>query len=125
MRITVSVELDPSQWHEVIDFGEWLKNYLSSFKTLLRTQGERMTAEMQAVVNQVENLTSVTQGAVNTLDALGNLIRENANNPAQLLKIADDLQANSGAIAAAIARNTPGAPTGEGGGTPDTSSKRR
>lgn len=78
------------------------------------------TAHMSAVTDRlvasVAALTSAENSAITLLGQLSQLIRDNAEDPTALNKIADDIDANTTAIAAAVVANTPATPTPPAGG---------
>ncbi|MER9336035.1 hypothetical protein NKJ06_18930 [Mesorhizobium sp. M0293] len=95
---------------------------LEHIHRLLHTLLER-THHMSAVTDRlaasVANLTSAQQSAVTLLSQLSQLIRDNAEDPTALNKIADDIDADTASLAAAVVANTPAAnePPPAGGST--------
>jgi predicted RNA-binding Zn ribbon-like protein len=75
----------------------------------LDAQGAHMAGELNRVKSEVEETKTVIGSAITLLESLSALIREHANSPAELTKIADDLDAQQSALAAAVAANTPAA----------------
>lgn len=59
---------------------------------------------------KVDAQTTVIKSAETLLGQLSTLIRDNSNDPVKLQAIADELDANSAELSAAVAANTPAAP---------------
>ncbi len=74
---------------------------------LLRIEGI-VSAELDRVKTAVTALTTVTASAVTLLGDLAALVRANATDPAELNRIADEIDARKAELAAAITQNTPG-----------------
>lgn len=66
-----------------------------------------MSKELDRLTTEVAEMKTVNTSAVNLLRRLATMIRENANNPAALTALADDLNASESDLAAAVAENTP------------------
>src|SRR2546425_3184731 len=85
-------------------------NLLEHIHRLLHIILERinhMSAVPDRLTASVSNLTSAQRSAVTLLGQLSQLIRDNAEDPTALNKIADDIDADTAAIAAAVVANTP------------------
>lgn len=70
-----------------------------------------MSAELDRLTASVASLTSAEKSLVALVQGLAQLIRDNAANPAALAKLADDIDADTAEITAAVAENTPTPPT--------------
>lgn len=70
-----------------------------------------MSAVTDRLTASVAALTTAEQSAVALLNQLSQLIRDNAEDPTALNKLADDIDADTAALAAAVTANTPSAPT--------------
>ncbi|MDP2322587.1 MAG: hypothetical protein Q8N51_00975 [Gammaproteobacteria bacterium] len=68
-----------------------------------------MSAELDRLTSEVAENGAVIQSAITLLNGLAQQIRDNANDPAALTALADELDANEQALAAAVAANTPSA----------------
>ena len=75
-----------------------------------------MSAVTDRLTASVAALTTAEQSAAALLAQLSQLIRDNAEDPTALLKIADDIDADTAALTAAVVANTPAAPTPPAGG---------
>lgn len=75
----------------------------------LRAQGVAMSKELDALQSEVAENTSVQEGAIALLNGLSAKIAELKDDPAALQALADQLDSNSKALAAAIEANTPAA----------------
>lgn len=69
-----------------------------------------MSEQIDRLSSDVSQNTTVIGSAVTLLGNLSAQIRSLQNDPAALAKLADDLEANSNALAQAVAENTPAAP---------------
>ncbi len=67
-------------------------------------------ADLTVITAKVQKTTDIEQSAVVLLGQLAELIRANATNPAELQALADQLDTNADALAAAVVANTPAAP---------------
>jgi ABC-type transporter Mla subunit MlaD len=74
-------------------------------------KGEDMSAELDRLANVVKQNADAEQSAATLLAELSGLIRSSVNDPAALTKLANDLDAQRAALAAAVTANTPAAPT--------------
>lgn len=70
---------------------------------------KRMSAELDALIAQVERSHQVTVSAVTLISGIADRIAHASDDPAKLTALADDLRASSDALAAAVAANTPAA----------------
>ena len=70
-----------------------------------------MGGELDTLTASVTNATTVEQGAIETLNSLAAQIASLKNDPAALQALSDQLNSKSADLAAAIAANTPAAPT--------------
>lgn len=69
----------------------------------------RTMKELDDIEREVAENASVTESAVALLGSLSDLIRANAADPVKLEELATKLDAQSNALAAAVAANTPAA----------------
>lgn len=67
----------------------------------------KMAGELDRLSSEVAENTSVTQSAITLLGNLSEQLRALANDPAAINALADTLDANSNALAAAVTANTP------------------
>lgn len=75
------------------------------------TQTEtHMSAEFDNLTAEVHQNTDVTQSAIVAFNGLAQQLRDAANDPIKINALAAELDANSNALAAAVAANTPAAP---------------
>lgn len=65
-----------------------------------------MSAQLARIQTEIAENTSVTEGAVALMESLSAQIRELKDDPAALDALADQLDANSNKLAAAVAANT-------------------
>lgn len=72
-----------------------------------------MSAALARLQTEVAEQTAVVESVLTLIDGLSTAIRENAEDPAALNAIADQLDENSNKLAAAVATNTPATETGE------------
>lgn len=72
-----------------------------------------VTEAVELLTTKVDQLVAVNSSAIQLLDGLAALIREHAQEPAALLELADTIDTQKAAMAAAVERNTipPVAPT--------------
>ena len=73
----------------------------------LRGEIRHMAGELDALTREVAENKTVMESAAVLLASLSAQIRALATDPAALQKLADDLDANSNALAAAVEANTP------------------
>lgn len=66
-----------------------------------------MSAEMDRLKASVAALTSAEKSLVALVKQLAQMIRDNATDPAALAALADEIDADSSEIAAAVTENTP------------------
>ena len=71
---------------------------------------EVMSLQLEQLVAQVEKNTEVEAGAITLLQELAGRIKANADDPAEIQKLAATLQASAASLAAAIVANTPAEP---------------
>lgn len=69
-----------------------------------------MTPLVIRLVNDVSNMTSVTESAVTLLQSISAQIRDNIDDTTALTGIADTLETEAAHLAAAVTANTPAAP---------------
>jgi hypothetical protein len=70
-----------------------------------------MPLDVSRLDSEISELTSAVDSAEALLTALATEIRANANNPAEINRIADALDAQGTRLANAVVANTPAAPT--------------
>jgi hypothetical protein len=92
--------------------GRLLSTQSVKFKHLTQ-EIRRMAGELDRLTQEVEESTTVQQGAITLLNQLGELIRSNVNDPARLAALADQLDAQAAALGEAVAANTPAEPEPE------------
>jgi peptidoglycan hydrolase CwlO-like protein len=80
---------------------------LSGLIESLRGEIHHMAGELDALTREVAENKSVMESAATLLTNLSAQIRALATDPAKLQALADSLDANSAALAAAVAANTP------------------
>lgn len=68
-----------------------------------------MTPEGQRLIDEATEAVTVQSAAASLITNLAQFIRDNANDPAALTAKADELDASSNALQAAIVANTPAA----------------
>lgn len=66
---------------------------------------EKMAGELDRIETEVTEMSGAVDSATALLEKLAQLIRDNAGDPARLKKIADDLDAKGGELAAAVVAN--------------------
>lgn len=81
---------------------------------------EHQMADLTALATEVEENGDAIDSAVSLLGTLAQEIRDNATDPAALAALADELDAQTNALAAAVVANTPAAPTEPEVEQPDT-----
>jgi ABC-type transporter Mla subunit MlaD len=86
---------------------------LYSLTQSINTLEDNTVADLSRLTTEVSENTSVTQSAITLLGNLADLIRQNATDEAALNDLADSLDANSNALAAAVEANTPATPEPE------------
>ena len=77
----------------------------------LATQGEKMSVELDTLSAQVAKNTTVEESAVALIQGLAQQIRDAGTDPVKLKALTDSLSGSATALAAAVAANTPAAPT--------------
>ena len=80
---------------------------LSRLSELERVALMSVGDELARLQTEVAEQTDVIASGVNLLGRLAQLIRDNAADPVALAALADQVDANSNALAAAITENTP------------------
>ncbi len=83
-----------------------LDQLVELFSNLLETEHD-MSAAVESVKNEVAELKTVGASTVALLGRLSQMIKENAEDPAALRAIADDLHAQRSVLADAVVANTP------------------
>jgi chromosome segregation ATPase len=88
---------------------------IKSINQKLSTMGQ----ELQTLQQEVAENNTVMQSAITLLQGLKQRLDDAATDPAALKQLSDELDANTNALAAAVAANTPAQnETGTGGETP-------
>lgn len=105
MKLHVYLHLEPSA--EVLQI---LNNILSHVTTLTK-EVKVMSAELDRLTTEVSENNSAIDSAIVLINGLAQQIRDLATDPAALNALADSLDAKSNELAAAVAANTPDAPT--------------
>jgi hypothetical protein len=82
-----------------------------------------MEEQLENLRLQIERNTSVAGSAGTLISTLSQMIRDAADDPQQVRALADQVQATSDALTAAVEANTPGGTTG--GGEAGATSRRR
>jgi hypothetical protein len=77
---------------------------------VIETLEELEMADLSRLQASVDADTTVDQSAITLLTQLSDMLRAAATDPAEIAAIADQLDANSTALAAAVTANTPAAP---------------
>jgi HD superfamily phosphodiesterase len=80
---------------------------LATVALLIRKQSKESKIMNQRLVDELEENTSVVSSAVALLNSLAQEIRDNAEDEDAINAIADRLDANTNALAQAVAANTP------------------
>jgi hypothetical protein len=80
------------------------------FQSLYRLE-TTMSAELDALTQQVAQNTDLEQSAVTLIQGLADQINASKDDPAKLTQLTSDLKARADALAAAITTNTPAPPT--------------
>jgi hypothetical protein len=80
-------------------------NQIEQTLSFIMDSEEHMTAELDALTAEVNEVEGVMDSAVVLLQGLSDYIREHANDPAALTALADSLEAKEQALAQAIANN--------------------
>lgn len=70
-----------------------------------------MSAELDRLTASVAAEATVDASVLALLSIMADQIRANATDPAALTKLADDVDAQSAALSASVAANTPAAPS--------------
>lgn len=90
----------------MIVFGRRIYLLLNRLTERLR----RMEQELQRLTQEVQRNSDAVLSATELLNRLAQLIRDSADNPDQVRQLADQLQSQTDALAAAVATNTPADP---------------
>lgn len=69
-----------------------------------------MSTALTKITNEVTETKGIIQSAVTLIEGLAGQIRDLKDDPAALDALADSLDSDSSALAAAVAANTPAAP---------------
>lgn len=77
----------------------------------LTTQGDKMSLELDNLTTEVTNATTVEQSAITLIQGLKSSLDAAGTDPVKLKALSDSLAASDANLAAAIAANTPAAPT--------------
>lgn len=94
---------------DVAELKQGLATITRKLDALLSSEG-RMTAELQALTDQVTQTTALEESAIQLITGLAGQLEAAKEDPAQVQALADSLKAESAQLAAAIAANTPAAP---------------
>lgn len=78
---------------------------------LILYQGKRTMADLTALTTQVQENTSVEQSAVTLIQGIAAQLAAAGTDPAKLSALQSQLSTSATALAAAVAANTPAAPT--------------
>lgn len=88
----------------------WLTQAEESVKTLIREGQTHMSAQMDALIVQVQHNNDVVQSALVFIKGLADQIKEAGNDTAKLQGVLTDLDTQDRQLADAIAANTPAQP---------------
>lgn len=89
----------------------WRLDYvIGLLQRLVRMEVAQM-ATLEDVRTKVAKVETVEQSAVVLLNELAQMVRDAADDPAEIQAIADRLESTSTALADAVTANTPAAPT--------------
>lgn len=86
-------------------------DYIIRYLRVLAVMEVRMSGELEALAAQVQENTDVEQSALILIQGLADQLKAAGSDPAKLKELQAKLDASSGALAAAVAANTPTAPT--------------
>lgn len=84
-------------------------NAIAALSNQQAQETQTVMADLTALTAAVTNNTTVDESAIALLNQLGDLIRQNATDPAALAALADQLDSESANLAAAVTANTPAA----------------
>lgn len=98
-----------SHVHIHLKLGPGLAQVLNILRDGLK-EISKMAGELERLTAEVAENTEVIASAVTLIEGLAEEIRNNAANPAKLNELADKLDAQSNALAAAVTANTPTPP---------------
>jgi hypothetical protein len=93
---------------------QFIRSELADIKAalaIITSQGLSIMTDLTNITTAVANETTVDQSAITLLNSLSAQIASLKNDPVALQALADSLTTNSTALAAAVAANTPAAPT--------------
>jgi hypothetical protein len=76
-----------------------------SLLTRIYLEVKKMAGEVQRLGDEVQEAKGVMASAAALIEGLAQFIRDNLNNPAALKQYADDLDASSNTLGAAVAAN--------------------
>lgn len=93
----------------VVSDGDTLRQILT-LVTALQAQGVHMSAELDRLTTEVSENSTVIASAIALLNSLAQIIRDNAQDPAKLGALADELDAKQRELADAVTANTPAQP---------------
>jgi outer membrane murein-binding lipoprotein Lpp len=105
----VFLRLDPAA-EAKIDQLLALVSELNERVSLLQQQVQAMTPELQRLQTEVSEMKTVNQSAIALIGGLADQIRALKDDPAALASLADELDASTNALAAAVQANTPTPP---------------
>ena len=90
----------------------WVRRFINLANQIdaLKLEVKKMTAELQKLTDAVTALKSVDESAIALLKQLADQVKANANDPAAILKLADEINAEAANLAAAVTANTPAQP---------------
>jgi hypothetical protein len=103
LSFRLDVYLHNSSESKVLDELAFIRSTLET----LANQGAIMAGELARLQTEVTEMAGVVDSAIVLINGLAAQIRALAGQPAELTKLADDLDAKAGALAAAVAANTP------------------
>ena len=77
----------------------------------LKAGVELMSAELDRLTEEVRQTNAVSASAVALIKGLADQLRATKDDPAKIAALADELDAKTNELSAAVAENTPAAPT--------------
>ncbi len=86
---------------------------LADLKAFITREFKKMSVSLDRLTTEVNENTAVIDSAVTLINGLAQQIRDAVDDPAKLNALADELDAKSNALAAAVTANTPAPPTTE------------
>lgn len=78
---------------------------------LLKLEGKIIMSDLTQLQADVATETTVEQSAITLIGGLAQQIKDAGTDPVALKAVTDQMEANQAALAAAVAANTPAAPT--------------